>query len=109
MIRADGAGAWHALLDWLTDQNQIQIRGRRVDYSVGFAVTDKVGQAIIMVPDKVWTPALDADGGVRAGGDIAGITDLLDLTSWPAGMRIIVRRERPHPGAQLSPETPFAR
>ena len=100
LIRADGAGASHGLLDWLTEQNQI--RGRRVDYSVGFAVTDKVRHAIIMVPDKVWTPASDADGGVRAGGDVAEITGLLDLSRWPAGMRIIVRRERPHPGAQLS-------
>lgn len=100
LIRADGAGASHALLDWLTAHNEI--RGRRVDYSVGFAVTDKVPQAIMVVPEKVWTPAIDADGGVRAGGDVAEITGLLDLTSWPAGMRIIVRRERPHPGAQLS-------
>jgi hypothetical protein len=100
LIRADGAGASHALLDWLTAHNEI--RGRRVDYSVGFAVTDQVPQAIMVVPEKVWTPAIDADGGVRAGGDVAEITGLLDLTSWPAGMRIIVRRERPHPGAQLS-------
>jgi hypothetical protein len=100
LIRADGAGASHALLDWLTAHNEI--RGRRVDYSVGFAVSDKVRQAIMVVPEKVWTPAIDADGGVRAGGDVAEITGLLDLTSWPAGMRIIVRRERPHPGAQLS-------
>ena len=26
---------------------------------------------------------------------------MLDLSSWPAGMRVIVRKERPHPGAQL--------
>jgi hypothetical protein len=36
------------------------------------------------------------------GGDVAELTGLLDLGSWPDGMRIIVRRERPHPGAQLS-------
>jgi hypothetical protein len=83
LIRADGAGASHALLDWLTAHNEI--RGRRVDHSVGFAVTDKVRQAIMVVPEKVWTPAIDADGGVRAGGDVADITGLLDLTSWPPG------------------------
>ncbi len=27
--------------------------------------------------------------------------DLLDLTAWPKGMRVIMRRERPHQGAQL--------
>ena len=33
---------------------------------------------------------------------MAEITDRLDLTGWPEGSRVIVRRERPHPGAQLS-------
>ena len=32
---------------------------------------------------------------------VADITGLLDLDSWPAGTRVIVRKERPHPGAQL--------
>ena len=100
MIRADGAGASHGLLDWLTELNHI--RGRRVEYSVGFAITEKLRQAIMLVPETVWTPALDADGGVRTGGAVAELTGLLDLTCWPPGMRIIVRRERPHPGAQLS-------
>lgn len=100
LVRADGAGASHGLLDWLTDQNQV--RGRRVEYSIGFALTEAVRQAILLVPEKVWTPALDADGGVRTGGDVAELTGLLDLSGWPAGMRVIVRRERPHPGAQLS-------
>jgi hypothetical protein len=99
LIRADGAGASHGLLDWLTELNQI--RGRRVEYSIGFALTEALRQAIMLVPAKVWTPALDADGGVRAGGDVAELTGLLDLSRWPAGMRVIVRRERPHPGAQL--------
>jgi hypothetical protein len=33
---------------------------------------------------------------------VTELTDLLDLSSWPEGTRLIVRRERPHPGAQLS-------
>jgi Transposase DDE domain group 1 len=100
LIRADGAGASHALLDWLSDQNTV--RGRRVDYSVGYPVTEQVRQAITLVPEKVWTPAVDAEGDVRAGGDVAELTGLLDLSGWPDRMRVIVRRERPHPGAQLS-------
>jgi len=99
LIRADGAGASHGLLDWLSEQNQI--RGQRVDYSIGFPLTEALRQAIMLVPATVWEPALDADGGVRAGGDVAELTGLLDLSRWPAGMRVIVRRERPHPGAQL--------
>ncbi|MBC7307714.1 MAG: IS1380 family transposase [Dietzia sp.] len=100
LIRADGAGSSHTLLDWITKQNKI--RGRRVEYSVGFAVTEKIREAIKLVPKSIWTPATDADGGVREGGDVAELTGLLDLSGWPEGMRIIVRRERPHPGAQLS-------
>lgn len=100
LIRADGAGSSHKLLDWLAEQGQV--RGRRVEYSVGYPITEKIREAIKLVPNKVWTPASDADGEVREGGDVAELTGLLDLTGWPAGMRIIVRRERPHPGAQLS-------
>ncbi len=29
------------------------------------------------------------------------LTGLLNLSGWPVGMRVVVRRERPHPGAQL--------
>lgn len=100
LIRSDGAGASHDLLDWLTEQGKV--RGRKVEYSVGFAITEKIRDAIELVPKKAWTPAADADGGVRQGGDVAELTGLLDLRKWPAGMRVIVRRERPHPGAQLS-------
>jgi len=100
LVRADGAGASHDLLDWLTDKNKI--RGRSVEYSVGFSITEKVRDAIALVPAKVWTPALDATGDVRDGGDVVELTTMMNLTAWPAGMRIIVRRERPHPGAQLS-------
>jgi hypothetical protein len=73
-----------------------------VDYSIGFGLTEKLRQAIMLVPAAVWTPALDTDGGVRAGGDVAELTGLLDLAGWPPGMRVLVRCERPHPGAQLS-------
>ena len=103
LIRSDGAGASHQLLDWLTEQNLV--RGRSVEYSVGFAITEKLRDAIDLVPAKIWTPAIDADGGMRDGGDVAELTGLIDknvLAKWPDGMRVIVRRERPHPGAQLS-------
>lgn len=100
LVRCDGAGASHDLLDWLTEQGKV--RGRSLEYSVGFSITEKVRDAIELVPKHVWTPATDADGGVRDGGDVAELTGLLDLTAWPTRMRLIVRRERPHPGAQLS-------
>lgn len=100
MVRADGAGCTHALRDWLVAQNEI--RGRHVEFSVGFAVTEHVRAAIRRLPARAWIPAIDADGEPREGGDVAELTGLLDLTRYPAGTRVIVRREHPHPGAQLS-------
>jgi Transposase DDE domain group 1 len=101
LVRADGAGATHELLDWLTAQGQV--RGRRLEYSVGFPTKNTaLTSAITAVPEQAWAPAITADGEVRDGADVAEITGLLDLRRWPTGMRVIVRRERPHPGAQLS-------
>ena len=100
LIRADGAGASHELLHWITVQDAK--RGRSVEYSVGYALTDKVRDAIAKVPKTAWKPALTADGEPRENGDVVEITGMLDLTTWPTGMRVIVRREHPHPGAALS-------
>jgi hypothetical protein len=49
-----------------------------------------------------WVCSLDQDGHARPNGQVSEITQHLDLTSWPHGTRVIVRRERAHPGAQLS-------
>jgi len=108
LVRADGAGASHGLLDWLTGLNTAPMRGRRgrtVEYSVGFAVTEAVRDAITLVPSTAWSVALDADGQVREHADVVEITGLLPTSirdAWPDGMRVIIRREHPHPGAQLS-------
>jgi len=105
LVRADGAGASHGLLEWLTVLNTAGRHGRRgrsVEYSVGFALTETVRAAICLVPKEAWTPAVAADGQVRDHADVVEITDLLTLTRWPSGIRVIVRREHPHPGAQLS-------
>ena len=101
LVRADGAGATHELLDWLT--GSAQVRGRRLEYSVGFPTKNTaLISAITTIPERVWTPAISSDGEIRDGADVAEVTGLLDLRRWPAKMRVIVRRERPHPGAQLS-------
>jgi len=70
-----------------------------VQYSVGFTMTDEVQDAVMTVPPGAWTPAYDGDGRVRDGAWVAELTGLLNLSSWPKGMRVIVRKERPHPGA----------
>ena len=95
LIRADSGGGTHEFLGWLTRP------GRRLAYSVGFPMTDEVQDAILAIPARAWTPAYDAGGQVRPGAWVAEITGMLGLGSWPKGMRVIVRKERPHPGAQL--------
>src|ERR1700741_499063 len=64
-------------------------------------ITGDIQAAIGKVPASAWTPAYGGGGEVRDGAWVADITGLLDLTGWPKGMRVIVRKERPHPGAQL--------
>ena len=54
-----------------------------------------------LIPEAAWSPAYDGDGGIRDGAFVADATGLLNLSSWPKGMRVIIRSERPHPGAQL--------
>jgi hypothetical protein len=93
LIRTDGAGFSHAFLAWLTSH--------RLSYSVGFGLPDDIAERLTLIPDHVWAPAYDADGHVRPGAWVAEVTDLLDLSTWPTGIRVIVRKERPHPGAQL--------
>jgi hypothetical protein len=95
LVRTDSAGGTHGFLDWLTTGS------RRIHYSAGMTITQDMQAAIGKVPAAAWTPAHDEDGQVRDGAWVADITGILDLSSWPAGMRVIVRKERPHPGAQL--------
>jgi Transposase DDE domain group 1 len=95
LIRTDSAGGTQEFLAWLTKP------GRRLQYSVGFTITSDVQDAILKIPAQAWTPAYDGDGKPRKGAWVAEITGMLDLSSWPKGMRVIVRKERPHPGAQL--------
>jgi hypothetical protein len=95
LIRTDSGGGTHDYLAWLTKP------GRRLAYSVGFTITEDIQDAILKVPASAWTPAYDADGLARPGAWVAEITGMTDLSGWPKGMRLIVRKERPHPGAQL--------
>ena len=101
LVRADGAGCSKAFLAHIRG-----LRGQAVatEFSVGWAVTDRERHAIGKLPDKAWTDAVDAAGGHREGAHVAELTGLLPaatLTDYPPGTRVLIRRERPHPGAQL--------
>jgi len=94
LIRADSAGATHQTADHC---HSCDLR-----FSFGYELTEPVRSAILTTPENAWIPALDQDGSERANGQVVELTDDVWLGSWPQGARVIVRRERPHPGAQLS-------
>jgi hypothetical protein len=97
LIRCDSAGASHAFLHHIRGLRE---HGVRTFFSVGVAITEPIRAAITACLD--WLPAIDGDRELRDGAEIAELTHLVDLSAYPPGTRMIVRRERPHPGAQLS-------
>jgi len=54
-----------------------------------------------LISADLWTPAYDAHDEIRDGAWVAELIGHLDMSKWLEGMRVIVREERPHPGAQL--------
>jgi hypothetical protein len=74
-----------------------------LQYSVGVYGRQPVLDALAVLPEQAWRRALDTDGRTRDGAHVAELTRWMPatFTGWPPGMRIIARRERPHPGAQL--------
>uniref|UniRef100_UPI003F494424 IS1380 family transposase n=1 Tax=Nonomuraea sp. CA-252377 TaxID=3240003 RepID=UPI003F494424 len=95
LIRTDSGGGTREFLTWLTRP------GRWLKYSTGFTITDDIAAAVGKLPATAWTPAYNADRRPRPGAWVAELTGLLELSSWPTDMRVIARKERPHPGAQL--------
>jgi hypothetical protein len=107
MVTIDGAGSSHKVVEHLTALNSRP--GWSVAYSVGFDLDERVRTAIAATPEHVWEAALDAAGKAREDAQVADVTGLLRdscggdrLKTWPAGMRILVRREEIETGAQLS-------
>jgi hypothetical protein len=82
-----------------------------VHYSIGWELGARERAAIARVPQRIWAAVLDTHGEPR---DLAetGVVELTarlrehpdgdQLANWPADVRIICRREKPHPDAQLS-------
>ncbi len=94
LVRADSAGATHRFVQSLTDAN--------FDYSIGFPISGSVRDALLLAQEEDWVRATELDGGTRDGAEVIELTELYEVKGWPPDMRVICRRERPHPGAQLS-------
>jgi hypothetical protein len=95
IARTDSAALTHGFID--------TCRARGVRFAVGHDLIEPVRTACLSVPRRRWRPAITADGtDERDDAQVAEITDLVNLSRWPDGTRMIVRREQPHPGAQLT-------
>jgi hypothetical protein len=94
LVRCDSAGATHAFAQ--------ACRAAGVGFSFGYAVDTRVRDAAeTLTEGHCWYPAIESGGDLRDGAWVAEATDLVDMSGWPAGTRLILRKERPHPGAQL--------
>lgn len=93
LVRTDSAGASHGFVDALRDEH--------VMFSVGMPVDQRIRDAVLALPATAWVNARRQDGDMRPGAAAAELHGL-DLSAWPAGSRVIVRREPLHPGAQAS-------
>jgi hypothetical protein len=94
VVRTDSGGTTHGLAE--------AARARGVRFIGGFQMRAPLAQVVISVPKKRWKRAISSDGTEELEtGQVAEVTDLVDLSAWPEGTRMIARREQPHPGAQL--------
>jgi hypothetical protein len=106
LVRTDAGGCSKAFLHHITDTG--------LEYSIGFPSRDGVSSAIEAIPEHAWVDAHDGDGQPRDGAQVADLTAWMPTPTkptrsparfgpqhWPATMRVIARREIPHPGAQL--------
>jgi hypothetical protein len=91
LVRSDSAGASHGFVGAIAE--------RGLEFSVGFDVTEPVREAILQLPEGSWAVAITKEMEEREGAEVAEITSLLNLSLWPSGSRVLVRREEPHPGA----------
>ena len=96
-VRTDSAGCTNGFV--------AGCRARNIGFAVVARTNAQVHTAIGRIDLKDqdrWQPAIRAKGDLGERSQVAEITDLVDLSQWPAGTRLIVRRERLHEGAQRS-------
>jgi hypothetical protein len=95
IARADTAGCSYKFTEACQE--------RDVRFIVGHKLSADITAVVTKIPKKRWQQAISSDGtDERESGEVAEITDLVDLSPWGAGTRMIARRELPHPGAQLT-------
>ncbi len=92
LIRLDGAGASHALIEHLLSLSTAR---RKVLFTSGFTITALDEAAIAELPEHAWTHAIEQDGSIDPVAQVAELTGLWRRTGWPEGLRLIARRVKP--------------
>ena len=94
LARSDSAGATHTFAAACVTEG--------LEFSFGFPVDARIQRIVDVIPESCWHPAIESGDDLRDGAWVAEATGMIDLDGWPAGSRLILRKERPHPGAQLT-------
>src|SRR5262249_21278746 len=94
LARSDSAGATRVF--------GAACRKRGAGFSFGFPVDERIQKSVNLIPDQCWHPAVEDADELREGAWVAEATGMTGLSSWPEGSRLILRNQRPHPGAQLT-------
>jgi hypothetical protein len=92
LIRLDGAGASHALIEHLLSLTTAR---RRIAFTSGFTITAAEEAAIAELPEHAWTQAIEQDGSLDPVAQVAELTGLWRRPGWPDGLRFIARRVKP--------------
>ena len=102
LVSIDGAGASHEIIDHITGLNTAAthgLRGRRIEYTVGWPVDERTLTAIGELHQDHWSAAVEADGRLDPKAHVADLTGILRhgpdgdrLETWPADLRVIARR-----------------
>jgi Transposase DDE domain group 1 len=93
LVRSDSAGGSSKLARHLCELG--------IGFTLGMQIDAHMREAILAQPEHAWTPAVEPDGQARDGAEVCELTGWIDLGNWPAGTRVLCRREDAHPGAQL--------
>jgi Transposase DDE domain group 1 len=94
LARSDSAGATHTFAAACAE--------RGVEFSFGFPIDARIRRVVDDIPADCWAPAIQTGDDLRDGAWVFEATGMVALDTWPAGSRLILRKERPHPGAQLT-------
>jgi hypothetical protein len=93
IIRVDGAGASHELIEHLLSLSSPR---RKALFTSGWMITAADEDAIRQVPADAWKPGTGQDGRAEDDKDVAEVTGLMSRAgNWPDGLRWIARRVKP--------------